>query len=405
MDKMSHSLTNVSLPANRTDQPELSPKDATMQIIFGSMMLVFGLIGVIGNVVALYAFCRNHSVRRPKNYLIANLCLTDLTVCLVYCPIIVTRSLSHGFPSEESCIVEGFVVGVGSVASISSLVAIAVERYLTITKPMKSLTILTQRTLLGAVSAVWAYSLLLAGPPLVGWGRYVREKTDISCTFDYLSTDDATRAHVIMLVIGAFGFPLLIITYCYIRVFTTVRKRAKERNIMSPLKKSESRSEVKSAVTGCIITTSFCLCFCPYAVVASLGLSGFPAPSQAVFAAALLAKVTVLINPVVYVFSIPSFRKALFANAQTKKQTAYTGDGLIVPSPLVRERCTKSAEICRCSDMDNDIQSPIAYSASRETCLVSLAVTERLAERTNSILSLGKEFGLQDTASHQETWV
>nr|BAC76024.1 opsin [Branchiostoma belcheri] len=401
---MSSNLTNVSLVANRTDQTELSPTDVTMQLIFGSMMLVFGLIGVVGNVVALYAFCRTRSLRRPKNYVVANLCLTDMFVCLVYCPIVVSRSFSHGFPSKESCIVEGFMVGVGSIASICSLAAIAVERYLSVTQPLKSLTILTQRKLLVAVLTVWVYSLLLAFPPLVGWGRYVREETYISCTFDYLSTDDATRAYVITLVMGAFGFPLLTIAYCYIRVFTTARKHAEERKFMSPLKRPESRTEIKTAVTACVITTSFCLCWCPYAVVATLGISGVSVQQQTVFSAALLAKLTVIINPIVYVLSIPNFRKALFAQEREK----YASEDVVLTSLPGKTRRMKKVERSQSSNSNVVIEvkeSSMAYSTSRESCLLSRAATKRLAGKTKSIVDLVDEFGLQETAPHKESLV
>ncbi|XP_035660390.1 LOW QUALITY PROTEIN: melanopsin-like [Branchiostoma floridae] len=406
MDPMSPNLTNTSLLPNRTDRPELTPADVTMQLVFGSMMLVFGLIGVVGNAVALYAFCRSRSLRRPKNYLIANLCLTDMVICLVYCPIIVTRSLSHGLPNNESCIVEGFVVGLGSIVSICSLAGIAWKRYLTIPNPIKSLSILTHRALLGAVSAVWEYAFLLVFPPLVGWGRFVSEESKISCTFDYMSTDDATRAHVIFLVIGAFGLPFAVIAYCYIRSFAAVRKCTKERKQMSLWAKSDSRSEVKAAVNAFVITTSFCLCWCPYAVVATMGVSGFTVHSHAVFIAALLAKLCVLFNPVAYVLSIPSFRKALFSssNDRTKYQTAFTFEGLVKSPLMARKREFKSLDGYRSSIVNSNIESielAVPYSASRESCLLSRAATERLAGRSPSLTDIVGEFGLH----HRETWV
>eukprot|EP00058_Branchiostoma_floridae_P000631 XP_002586119.1 hypothetical protein BRAFLDRAFT_110002 [Branchiostoma floridae] len=334
MDPMSPNLTNTSLLPNRTDRPELTPADVTMQLVFGSMMLVFGLIGVVGNAVALYAFCRSRSLRRPKNYLIANLCLTDMVICLVYCPIIVTRSLSHGDTS-------------------------------TIPNPIKSLSILTHRALLGAVSAVWEYAFLLVFPPLVGWGRFVSEESKISCTFDYMSTDDATRAHVIFLVIGAFGLPFAVIAYCYIRSFAAVRKCTKERKQMSPLGKV--RFKVR---------------------------------------AALLAKLCVLFNPVAYVLSIPSFRKALFSssNDRTKYQTAFTFEGLVKSPLMARKREFKSLDGYRSSIVNSNIESielAVPYSASRESCLLSRAATERLAGRSPSLTDIVGEFGLH----HRETWV
>ncbi|XP_066269174.1 rhodopsin, GQ-coupled-like [Branchiostoma lanceolatum] len=392
MDEMSHNLTNVSLPANRTDQPELSSNDATMQIIFGSMMLVFGLIGVIGNVVALYAFCSTRKLRRPKNYVVANLCLTDLVMCLVYCPVIVFSSFSNSIPTDAACTMEGFVVGMASIASVGSLVAIAVERFFSITQPMKSLVIVTNRTFLGAVAAVWVYALFLVVPPFFGWGRYVREETKLSCSFDYLSKDTANRAYVITLCILGFGFPLIIIAYCYIRVFTTVKKCSQKRRLMSPNKKS--KSEAKTAVNAFIMTTAFCLCWCPYTVVAIIGASGSSVQGTVVFGAALLAKTSVLINPVAYVFSIPSFRKALFGR---NKRTWSTSNG---PGNDSSSEKRRKLDV---SASESGYIKLTVYSAYSSP--LSPAASKRLAGRTKSMVDLASEFGRMGTRSHKESWV
>nr|DAC74083.1 TPA_exp: Amphiop6 [Branchiostoma belcheri] len=391
---MSHNLTNVSLGANRTDpdQPELSPTDVTMQLLFGSMMLVFGLIGVVGNVVALYAFCSTRKLRRPKNYVVANLCLTDLVMCIVYCPVIVISSFSNSVPTDAACRMEGFVVGMGSIASVASLVAIAVERFFSITQPMKSLTILTKRTLLGAVAAVWVYAVALVVPPFFGWGRYVREVTDLSCSFDYLSTDAANRAYVMTLVIGAFGLPLLTIAYCYIRVFTTVKRCSQKRRLMSPYK--NSKSDVKTAVNAFIMTTAFCLCWCPYTVVAIIGVSGSPVQDTIVFGAAMLAKLSVLINPVAYVFSIPSFRQALFGH---NKRTNNTSEGLGNDSSSEKRRWKKRDD--GSGTQSEYHQLTVFYSVSNIASPLSSAASKRLAGRTKSIVDLATEYG------QKESWV
>eukprot|EP00058_Branchiostoma_floridae_P000632 XP_002586120.1 hypothetical protein BRAFLDRAFT_110003 [Branchiostoma floridae] len=398
MDRMSPNLTNTSLLPNRTDRPELTPADVTMQLVFGSMMLVFGLIGVVGNAVALYAFCSTRKLRRPKNYVVANLCLTDLIMCIVYCPVIVISSFSGRIPTDGACTMEGFVVGMASIASVGSLVAIAVERFFSITRPMKSLTILTKRTFLGGVAVVWLYSLILVIPPLLGWGRYVREETKLSCSFDYLSTDDANRSYVIWLVIVAFGLPLLVIAYCYISVFITVKKCTKKRKLMSPHKKS--RSEVKTAVNAFIMTTAFCLCWCPYAVVATMGISGSSVQGTVVFGAALLAKLSVLINPVAYVFSIPSFRKALFGH---RKRGYGTSDGLANDSSSEKRRGKKHESDA--NSATEYLRLTVFYSMYSRTGQLSPWASKRLAGKTKSMLDLTTEYGRLERTAHKESWV
>ena len=45
------------------------------------------------------------------------------------------------------------------------------ERYLMISRPLKS-TELTHRGAYNVIVAIWVYSLITTGPPLVGWGAF-----------------------------------------------------------------------------------------------------------------------------------------------------------------------------------------------------------------------------------------
>jgi len=62
----------------------------------------------------------------------------------------------------------------------------------------------------------------------VGLQPYQHEGYLVSCSFDYLSNDGATRAYIFAFFIAAFLLPLSVITFSYYNIFQVVAYRYKE---------------------------------------------------------------------------------------------------------------------------------------------------------------------------------
>ena len=88
------------------------------------------------------------------------------------------------------------------------------RRYLVISRPLQA----RKPTRAGACYAVffiWVYSAIFASLPLFGIGKYVPEGYLTSCSFDYLSEDDATRVFILAFFVAAWVIPLTVIASCY----------------------------------------------------------------------------------------------------------------------------------------------------------------------------------------------
>lgn len=103
-----------------------------------------------------------------------------------------------------------------------SLAAIAIDRYLVISRPLDVERKPTRCRSLIISLIIWLYSALFAGLPFVGVGRYVPEGYLTSCSFDYLATDWTNRIFILTFFFAAWVFPLTIIILCYIAIFRAV---------------------------------------------------------------------------------------------------------------------------------------------------------------------------------------
>ncbi|KAA8578812.1 hypothetical protein FQN60_000114 [Etheostoma spectabile] len=117
-------------------------------------------------------------------------------MCIFGFTITITSALNGYFIlGAFFCALEGFMATLGGKNGVSgesffgevslwSLVVLAVERYVVVCKPMGSFKF--SGTHAGAgVLFTWIMASACAGPPLLGWSRYIPEGLQCSCGPDY----------------------------------------------------------------------------------------------------------------------------------------------------------------------------------------------------------------------------
>ena len=103
-----------------------------------------------------------------------------------------------------------------------SLSAVAIDRYLVISRPLDLAKKPTRTHAFVTVLLIWIYSAVFASMPLLGFGKYVPEGYLTSCSFDYLSDDVGTRIFILVFFIAAWLVPLSVIAYCYTAIISAV---------------------------------------------------------------------------------------------------------------------------------------------------------------------------------------
>lgn len=106
--------------------------------------------------------------------------------------------------------------------SLISLAVLSYERYSTLTLCNKRSD--DYRKALLAVGGSWVYSLLWTVPPLLGWSSYGIEGAGTSCSVRWSSESAESTSYIICLFIFCLVIPVLVMMYCYGRLFYAVKQ-------------------------------------------------------------------------------------------------------------------------------------------------------------------------------------
>ncbi|XP_037954556.1 5-hydroxytryptamine receptor 1-like [Teleopsis dalmanni] len=213
-------------PTNHTLAPPETETEGEFAIpplhaIIVSIVLLFVILGtVVGNVLVCIAVCMVRKLRRPCNYLLVSLALSDLCVAVLVMPIALLYEVLEkwNFGTLLCDIWVSFDV-LCCTASILNLCAISVDRYLAITKPLEYGVKRTPRRMMLCVALVWLAAACISLPPLLILGNeHVDENGEPICTVCQ------NFAYQIYATLGSFYIPLSVMLFVYYQIFRAARR-------------------------------------------------------------------------------------------------------------------------------------------------------------------------------------
>ncbi|XP_037320222.2 melanopsin-A-like isoform X2 [Pungitius pungitius] len=287
----------------------------------GVVILVVGITGMLGNFLVIYAFCRSRSLRTPSNIFIINLAVTDFLMCLTQAPVFFINSMHKRWIfGKKGCEIYAFCGALFGICSMMTLMVIAVDRYVVITRPLASLGLMSRRKALGILAAAWVYSAGWSLPPFFGWSAYVPEGLMTSCSWDYMTFTPSVRSYTMLLFTFVFFIPLFIIIFSYCCIFRAIRHTTRAITKINCQGKRDSakrfhkmKTEWKMAKIALIVILLFVISWAPYscaALTAFAGYADFFTPYMN-SVPAVIAKASAIHNPIIYALTHPKYRSAL----------------------------------------------------------------------------------------------
>ncbi|XP_067420714.1 gastrin/cholecystokinin type B receptor [Emydura macquarii macquarii] len=153
---------NRSLGDPLRSPPGPSELDLTVRILLYSLIF---LLSVVGNSLVALVLALNRRLRTVTNSFLLSLALSDLMLALCCMPFTLLPSLMGTFVFGQAvCKIMAYLMGVSVSVSISSLVAIAIERYSAICKPLHSRVWQTRSHACRVIAGTWLLALLLMLP-------------------------------------------------------------------------------------------------------------------------------------------------------------------------------------------------------------------------------------------------
>ncbi|TSK82152.1 Melanopsin [Bagarius yarrelli] len=286
--------------------------------ILGSVILMVGITGMIGNALVIYVFCRSRPLRTPGNMLVVNLAMSDFFMSLTQSPVFFVASLNRRWMfGELMCELYAFCGALFGICSMMTLTSIAVDRCLVITRPFALLGQGNRGRSATVLALLWLYALGWSLPPFFGWSAYVPEGLQTSCSWDYMSFTPSVRTYTILLFIFVFFIPLITITTCYLAIFRAIQKTSRE---LKRLDSSETckvlesiKTEWKMAKVALLVITLFVISWLPYSVVALTATAGYAHILTPYMNSipVVIAKASAIHNPIIYAITHPTYRLAI----------------------------------------------------------------------------------------------
>ncbi|XP_029048023.2 neuropeptide FF receptor 1-like [Osmia bicornis bicornis] len=124
-------------------------------------------LAVTANTLVIAVVFKYHYMRSVTNYFVVNLSVADLLVTTICMPVAVSQAISivwiHG---EVMCKLSSYLQGVAVAASVFTITAMSIDRYLAIRSPMAFRRVFNRKSTIFVIVALWLVALIIFAPVL-----------------------------------------------------------------------------------------------------------------------------------------------------------------------------------------------------------------------------------------------
>lgn len=266
-----------------------------------ALLLFICILIVLENVTVLLALWRNKRFHSRMYFLIGNLALSDLLAGVAYVVNIFTSGRNTFFLTPVQWLAREGSMFVALSASTFSLLAIGIERHMTMVR-LRPCETAGRGRLLGLLAACWLVSVLLSALPSLGWN--CRGKLT-SCSTVLPLYDKSYVAFCI----SVFSALLVAIVILYIRIYRLVTSSGRR---VSSRPSERSLALLRTVV---IVLGVFIICWSPLFLLLLLDVGCSPQRCPVLYQVDWFIALAVLnsaLNPLIYTLSSREMRAAFF---------------------------------------------------------------------------------------------
>lgn len=295
--------------------------------LFGAILVA----SLIGNSLVIFTILRRKSMRTSCNYFIMNIALSDIGVGAIAAPLRILEIFASWPFGDFMCHFLWPIQDVFVCVSVLTHTTIGLERYRAIVIPFRPKISLRKTKIIIVILWLGCYcasgipqSFLLELTEIMGW-KYC---------FIHWPSLLFRRCYIIYLVIVFILVPLVVQTWCYIKIVTAVNSRKREfgqsTRIVSRNKDDGKQQEARKKRLIRMLITSlvvFQLCYIPRGVLMiTLEFQPVDVINSQGFAYADLISLVLyyckhIVNPVILFAMSADFRKAFVASVIKCKRT------------------------------------------------------------------------------------
>lgn len=288
-----------------------APTQELVPSFLSPLLIIELLLGLPGNLIAMYIFWHHFRSWRPNILFLFNLILADFLL-LVSMPFRIDAYMhsERWVFGDPWCRINLFMLAVNRSASISFMTAVAVNRYFKVVHPHNKINFINSRQAGQIACFIWAVVISLRLPLLMNNLILSKGNTSYCRSFSGKDPSFGIKLHYAVFI-AEFFLPLVILLFCSIKIFCILRQRqmAKEKNVR------------QASRTVLVIVGIFIFCFLPGVATGLIAMYLKQMINEHCYAYKLVSQMFVLsigftymnsaLDPIIYCFSSSMFRNVL----------------------------------------------------------------------------------------------
>lgn len=292
------------------------------QLAVAILALTLGTFTVLENLVVLCVILHSQTLRsRPSYHFIGSLAVADLIGSIIFVYSFLDFHVLHRKDTPNVFLFKLAGVIASFTASVGSLFLTAIDRYISIQRPMAYKRIVTKTKAVIAFSMMWSISIIISLLPLLGWNC---KHLNSVCSDIFPLIDEK----YLMFWIGITSILVLFIIYAYMFILwkahhhaVRMLSRSSQRSIIiytaegakvQTIRPEQARMDLRLAKTLVLILVALIICWGPVLAIMVYDLfwkmNDFV---KTVFAfCSMLCLLNSTVNPVIYAMRSKDLRRA-----------------------------------------------------------------------------------------------
>ncbi|XP_060825070.1 neuropeptide SIFamide receptor-like [Bombus pascuorum] len=320
-------LLNASKTANLSTAEQIPDRlyrhSMAMSAVYCVAYVLVFVVGLIGNSFVIAVVYRSPRMRTVTNFFIVNLAVADVLV-IVFClpATLMSNIFVPWFLGWFMCKAVAYIQGVSVAASVYSLVAVSLDRFLAIWWPLKCQ--ITKRRARMMIVVIWFIALTTTSPWLLFFDlvSIYDDDPDLRlCLEVWPHPEDGTLFFLIGNLTLCYVLPTILISLCYILIWIKVwRRHIPSDTKDAQMERIQQKSKVKVVKMLVVVVILFVLSWLPlYVIFTVIKLGGDVAEREdeilpiATPIAQWLGASNSCINPILYAFFNKKYRRGFIA--------------------------------------------------------------------------------------------